>query len=69
MAKLGKWSTGLGSGPKMAGNPYGQSNKGYDARQNLMSATEKHFKQSYGMRHTAQGNKVMTTDRNIKRKT
>ncbi|MDJ0828132.1 MAG: hypothetical protein QNJ16_21870 [Rhodobacter sp.] len=36
MAKIGKFSTGLKGAAKEAGSPYGQSNKGYEARSNEM---------------------------------
>jgi hypothetical protein len=37
MAKIGKFSTGLKGSVKDAGSPYGQSNKGWDARSNMMN--------------------------------
>lgn len=38
MAKIGKFSTGLKGAAKMSGSPYGESNKGYEGRQNMMGA-------------------------------
>jgi hypothetical protein len=35
MRKKGKYTKSMAE-PKMAGAPYGQSNKGWDARQNMM---------------------------------
>jgi len=52
MAKLGKFSTGLGGSVKDAGSPYGESNKGYDARSGLKF--EEGIKMVKGS--TAQGN-------------
>lgn len=39
MAKIGKYAKGFTNGqPKSAPSPYGMSNQGYGARQNMMDA-------------------------------
>ncbi len=38
MAKIGKFSSGLKGSVKTAGSPYGQSNKGWDARSSMMGS-------------------------------
>lgn len=55
MAKLGKFSSGLGT-PKTAGSPYGQSNKGWGGRSKMSFDSNKAVKMQQG--GTAQGGSV-----------
>jgi len=56
MAKVGKFSTGLGGEPKKAASPYGMSNKGWESRSMMQDEGKKAIKmQKNG---TATGNDV-----------
>ena len=58
MAKIGKYSTGLSGSAKTAPSPYGQSNKGYEAKSSLMGEMAKSAPMGL-TRHTATGNKTL----------
>ena len=71
MAKIGKYSTGLGktSAPNA---PYGNSNGGYEKRQNMMGAdgmTKHEDIALSGGGVTATGKKVLLKTKNVKRRT
>jgi hypothetical protein len=70
MAKIGKYSTGIGSAqPKSA--PYVNSNGGYDKRENMMgeNGLKKHESEAMGGGHTATGNPVLMKTKRVTRKT
>jgi len=58
MAKIGKYSTGLSGAAKMAGKPYGQSNKGWEARKSLTGEMTKSAPIGMSPRGTATGKPV-----------
>lgn len=59
MAKLGKYSTGLGT-PKTSPSPYGESNKGWEGRSALSFDNNKAVSMKKG--GTATGNDVPVYD-------
>jgi hypothetical protein len=70
MAKLGKYSSGIDvKGPPMSTHS-GQGNNGYAHKQNMMgdNGLTMHESEAYGERHTATGNKVLTKQKQVKRK-
>lgn len=59
MNKIGKYSTGMSDKCKAAPSPYGQSNKGTDAKSSLMGEMAKSAPMGMSPKGTATGKPVL----------